>query len=181
MLHLGMARELLMEILVAIFSNLATFLLMETTLDLEYIKRQVGDIGAFLEICPNPNSSDIGKMMSIQGAVLQREGLALMAEAAQVENFNMRVRRLAVAADLLSRAESALMRADVILAREVDRVGRVSASESRMRELLEARRIANGELLEQARAEGLMISISSRGEVRLRAPRVGELLDHLAS
>lgn len=139
-------------------------------LDLDFIRNHVSDVQEFLEICPNPTTIDLGKMLSIQGAVLQREGLILLQEAAG-EVFHKKIRRLGIAVDLLSRAESAFSRADVILRRHEAKVD----SERAAIELLEARRIANDELLARAREEGLVVSVGANGKVTCRPPTRKEL------
>lgn len=140
-------------------------------LDLDFIRRHVSDLQEFLELCPNPATTDIGKMLAIQGGILQREGLLLLQEA-EGQEFHKRIRRLGIAVDLLARAESAFGRADVILRRAEAKAD----SEQAALEMLEARRIANDELLARARAEGMIVSVDGRGTVKIRPPSRRELL-----
>lgn len=140
-------------------------------LDLEFVRRHVSDIQEFLEICPNPTTADIGKMLAIQAGLLQREGLVLLQEAQGLE-FHKRIRRLGMAVEILGRAESAFGRADVILRRSeaADRSNNLAL------EMLEARRIANEELLTRCREEGLVCTVSATGAVKVRPPSRREML-----
>ena len=140
-------------------------------LDLDFVRRHVTDIQEFLEICPNPTTTDIGKMLAIQAGLLQHEGLILLQESQGLE-FHKRIRRLGLAVEVLGRAESAFGRADAILRRN-----EMLELESRQAlEMLEARRIANEELLERCREEGLVVQISAKGAVKVRPPTRRELL-----
>ena len=118
-------------------------------LDVAYIEAHVSDIGKLLELCPNPTCEEIGKLLAVQAAVLQREGLGMLASAAELPGL-ARVKRLAIGVDLLRAAESSFARADKILSRR-ERV------EDKLRVAVEARRIANAELLERALESGLYI------------------------
>lgn len=118
-------------------------------LDLSFIEGHVSDVGRLLELCPNPSCDDIGKLLAVQAAVLQREGLALLSESQDLIGMS-KVRRLAIGVDLLRAAETSFMRADKILSRSASR-------EDKLRIALEARRIANAELLERAVNSGLLV------------------------
>jgi hypothetical protein len=102
---------------------------------------------------------------------LQHEGLILLQESQGLE-FHKRIRRLGLAIEVLGRAESAFGRADAILRRNE----LLELESNRALELLEARRIANEELLERCREEGLVVQISAKGAVKVRPPTRRELL-----
>lgn len=118
-------------------------------LDLAYIEAHVSDVGRLLELCPNPSCEEIGKLLAVQAAVLQREGLGLLASSVDMPGL-AKIRRLAIGVDLLRAAESSFARADKILSRR-ERV------DDQLRIAVEARRIANAELLERALESGLRI------------------------
>lgn len=128
-------------------------------IDMDYVSKHVTDVQQFLELCPNPNSNDIGKMLAIQAAVLQGEGLVLLQDAGLVPGA-ARIRRIALAVEVLRAAAESFLGADKILARNE------MADRAFQREL-EVRRIANEELLESLAGSGMLVSAGSAGEFDL--------------
>lgn len=75
------------------------------------------EVQRLITMCPQPNSLDLCKLLAIQGAVLQREGMRLLAEASKLTDYSKRSRRILLATSVLDSAASCLTRAEVIVRR----------------------------------------------------------------
>ena len=116
-------------------------------LDVDFVRRHVSNLQTFLDMCPDPQPDDIGKMLAVQA------GLLLMQEAAELPGA-AKMSRLNMAVSLLKAAESAFVNADRILARTF---------ETKLVDQLTARREANAELLKLAADEGFRVEIMPDG------------------
>ena len=122
-------------------------------LDVDFVRRHVSNLQTFLDMCPDPQPDDIGKMLAVQAGILQNEGLLLMQEAAELPGA-AKMSRLNMAIGLLKAAESAFVNADRILARTF---------ETKLVDQHTARREANAELLKLAADEGFRLEIMTDG------------------
>lgn len=118
-------------------------------IDMDYISGCIEDLDKFIAVCPNPTVDDVAKMMSIQAAVMQAEGLHMLAESREMPGA-ARLKRVMLATELLNGATNCFNGAAKILAK-------MEVRDQKFLIELEARRIANSELLEAAMAEGVLI------------------------
>ena len=109
-------------------------------MDLSHFDNHLADIQTIIDSCPNPSKRDIGKLLAFQAAILQREGLAMIASAAELD-FTRAARRLAMGSELLSRASDSFVRAAKFLPDETAEQVAEAASLERSRVLAELSRL----------------------------------------
>ena len=131
-------------------------------IDMDYVAKNVSDVQKFLELCPNPTTGDIGKMLAVQAAVLQAEGLGLLQDAGELPGA-AKVRRVALAVEVLRVAAESFLGADKILARN-------ERTELEFQRELEKRRIANQELIAEIAAAGLLVAPGDLDGLKLLGP-----------
>ena len=83
-------------------------------LDMKFLQSRVDDVADLLAMVPAPSVEAISQLLSIQGALLQREAVQMVSDASHLEG-NRALLRLEAAAKLASAATSSYMGAGSLM------------------------------------------------------------------